>query len=249
MSTSTDMAALAREALAANNVKFTTEALPQSVRDAADDYGRSIAETLGAAEQLRLDLAAISRNADLVPPRGLARLRSDAIADASRTRADAEQRGKAAKARLIDALREAVLPAVDPSRETLDRQELALLMQGANGHEATARLLDLAQAGGADGALSVALQTSFGRTLLRQRGLDGRDFEQALEDAKHVRADLAVNHGTSEREQAAAEALRAVGEYATAATCAAMDLEAAASSAAGIEPSGNPFCTEAADGE
>jgi hypothetical protein len=78
---------------------------------------------------------------------GWNRLRSEAIADAEKLAGEADRRAEAAQARLVAALQNDALPVLDPAREVLARQELALILDGASGGSIQARVLAIAMDG------------------------------------------------------------------------------------------------------
>ena len=143
-------------------LKLSEGGYSPGVRDALNDYSVAIGDALAVADQCHSDLAELAAKWDLVPMDGWNRLRSEAIADAERLASEADRRAEASHARLIEALQDDALPVLDPAREVLARQELALILDGASGGSIQARVLTIAMDGSPE-VQAVLLRTHSGR--------------------------------------------------------------------------------------
>lgn len=203
--------------IAENVLKETTRELalgseehPQQVRDLARDYGAAVTEVLDAGDQLKRDLSELREKRDLLPSQGWERLHGQALKEAQERHTSADHRAGKILEQLRDALVDAAQPVLDPAREQLARQELALLIGDAERGNAAQRLIKLANSANRE-ALAVALGTSFGQTLLQTRGLKGREYADVIKSARAVSAGRAVEHGTTMREKLAGSALPRIG--------------------------------------
>lgn len=185
-----------------------TSDMPQAVRDAASDFEAAIGDVLGAGRQAARDLAELRSKKDLIPGPGFERLRQEAIAEAQARSSEADRRAERAIGTLKQELISAALPRLEPSREALARQELALALGEAQGDQAVSRAITLAQNGSAE-AIAALTGTSFGRTLLSARGVSRVDEELAR--VRLVAAGSAVKRAHSQREVMAGAALERLG--------------------------------------
>ena len=174
-------------------LKLSEGGYSPGVRD-AERLSVAIGDALAVADQCHSDLAELAAKSDLVPMDGWNRLRSEAIADAERLASEADRRAEASHARLIEALQDDALPVLDPAREVLARQELALILDGASGGSIQARVLTIAMDGSPE-VQAVLLRTQFGKTLLASRGMTGRDLQDAIGQARTVIARFAPERG------------------------------------------------------
>lgn len=182
----------------------------QQVRDLGRDYRQAVGEILEAGDQLGRDLAELGKKRDLLPAEGYKRLRTEAMTEAEQRHRQADKRA----GKLLEQLREQLisdaLPKLDPKREALARDELALLIGDAQGNGVAQRLVDLAHTGSRE-ALAVAVGTTFGRSLLETRGLKGRAYVDAIKSVRLVAAANATTKSTSPREIIASATLRSLG--------------------------------------
>ena len=173
--------------------------LPQAALDAVGDFKSAISDQIAAGTQLEADARDLRSKRDLLPREGFQRLRRDAVTEAQRTALDADVRAAQALDRLRGALADAAVPRLDPAREALARDELRTALDGAHGDRAAERALAVASSGSPEAAAAL-LGSSFGETLLKARGLEGRDLREAMQGARTAAAAAAVKRGTTPRE-------------------------------------------------
>jgi hypothetical protein len=123
-----DLAANAEQLLATTTSELGLRGrdMPDSVREATDDYATAIGDAIEAGRQLERDLAELHGKADLIPGEGLLRLRHEALNEARNRTHEADRRAEQALATLEERLTDAAMPKVDERREALARDELQL---------------------------------------------------------------------------------------------------------------------------
>lgn len=164
--------------------------LSQGMRDAAADFKAAIGDVLDAASSLDTDIADLRGKADLYPVHGFQRLQRERVDIAQQTLNGADHRADVALRALHEAATEASMPQIPAGRESLAREEFAAAIGEATGSKAAIRLLDIVSRGSREAA-AVAF-SSFGQTVLEARGLSGRDFTEAMESARAVAANAAL---------------------------------------------------------
>jgi hypothetical protein len=199
------------------------------VRDALNDYSAAIGDALAVADQCGADLAELADKSDLVPMDGWNRLRREAIEDAEKLAREADRRAEAAQARLVASLQDDALPVLDPAREVLARQELALILDGASGGGIQTRVMTIATDGSPE-VQAVLLRTQFGKTILASRGLAGRELQETMSSARSVVARFAPERGATEKQRKAGTALLKLGRLGGARTAARVHLRTVAES-------------------
>jgi hypothetical protein len=214
--TTTDFGALAEQVLneATRELGLQTDALPQSVRDAAGDYRVAISDVVAAARQLEADTQELNAKRDLIPGPGWQRLRQEAVSEAQSRGVEADRRAAAALRRLEDSVAEAALPRIKDGRESLARDEFALALGNAAGNAAAERALRIAEHGSREAA--AVLFSEFGQTVLTARGVDGRDLAETLRAARSIAAASATSRGSTRRELVAGAALTKIPKLAAA---------------------------------
>jgi hypothetical protein len=210
-----NIAGISRDILASQSAPYQAEYLSQAAADHVDDYRAAVNDLLSTGEQAERDIAELQSKRDLIPGPGYERLRGEAMAEAQRLAADADARAT----RALDALKADLIadaqPTVDPAREGLARQEAALAMGEATRDGAVERLNSIVTEGSPEAA-AVLLGTSFGRTMLVARGVNGHDLQQALETGRMLAAHTAVERGTTARQVLAGKLLQSLGGLAAA---------------------------------
>jgi hypothetical protein len=194
---------------------LSAASLGQASRDAFRDATTAVRDVVAAGDQLDRDLAELDAKRDLLPQAGYSRLRREAEAEGRAREAEADARWRRSVAALRESLEQDAMPTFSPERESLARQELTMLVGDAQGQSAAAAALTVARSASRE-ALAVLLRSPFGRSLLEARGLRGRELDEVLASARTVAAERALEEGASERERAAAAALRRLGEFASA---------------------------------
>jgi hypothetical protein len=189
---------------------------PGYVRELVGAFRANVTEALQAGAQLESDRAELTAKADLIPAAGAARLAREAEAEAKERAKSALNNARSAAATLRRAALLEVQPQVKPEREALSRGELEMLIGEGTPDQLSLRIANIAASGSRD-ALG-ALNSDYGRALLRSRGMEGRDLDEALTSARRVIAETALeNPGRhSEKELAAARLYRSTGELANA---------------------------------
>jgi hypothetical protein len=187
---------------------LTSDALPQQVRDAHDDYTTAIGDIISTGRQLKTDLDELEAKRDLIPQNGADRLRLEAKNDAGRKYQEADRRAEQSLDRLRDSLLDAALPKLDPKREQLARDELQVALGNAQGPGAAGAAATLATHGSREAV--AALFSPFGRTLLASRGVKGPELNRLFDDLRRIAATAAIEHATTPGEILAGRALRKV---------------------------------------
>jgi hypothetical protein len=207
-----DRAALVEAVLRDVGPVLNSSELSQGARDAYADATRAVRDLVAAGDQRDRDLAELEAKRDLLPQAGYGRLRAELEAEGRAREADADARWNRSTAALRESLEADALPTFEPERESLARDELALLLGDARGPAAAGAALGIARSGSRE-ALAVMLRSPFGRSLLEARGLRGRELEQTLSSARTIAAERTLDEGATERERAAAAALKRLGEF------------------------------------
>jgi hypothetical protein len=185
---------------------------PGFVREGIAGFHGHINEALAASAQLDNDRAELAAKHDLLPAAGAARLAREAQAEAEARASTALSNARQS----TEVLRRAGLlgaqPQVDKDREALARAELAMIVGEGTPDQLALRVAQVASTGSRD-AVSV-LGSDYGRALLSTKGLEGRDLEAALDSAKRIIVESALdNPGRhTEAELKAAQLYHATGE-------------------------------------
>lgn len=206
----TDFAELAESVLAKTTRELALSApeLGQGVHDAASDFRAAFSDVIASGRKLEGDVGELRKKRDLLPIAGYQRLKSEAINSAASFSAEADRRAAAAIETLRERLIDVAQPKVEPGREALARQELALALGEAQGNQAVGRAVILAQSGSRE-AVGV-LGGPFGRTLLESRGVSGRDLAEAFSTIRKVAAHSAAAKSANVEEILAAKSLERV---------------------------------------
>lgn len=180
------------------------------VHDALNDYRAAVNEPLSAGRQLQADAGELAAKKDLVAEAGYRRLKAEMLREAKGRLAGADLRAGQALERLKAAVDQDALPRVNPAREALARQELALGIGEAKGPEAASRALAISERGSREAV--AALLSPFGQALLEARELTGRAHTEAIAACRQVAAVKASELGTTPTEILAGSVRASVGK-------------------------------------
>ncbi len=172
---------------------INTSEHPPYVAALVGDFRANVTEALASGSQLLADMAELKAKSDLLPEAGRARLSREAQAEAETRAKAALNTARTSAATLRRAALLEVQPQVSKERESLAREEFALVIGEGTPDQLALRVAKLAEDGSRD-SLGV-LNSSYGRTLLSARGMEGRDLEDALSSARRIIAESALEHG------------------------------------------------------
>jgi hypothetical protein len=210
-----DTAQIARDVLtgATQDLGLKAQDMASPVREAAGDYAQAIGDVLGAVDQLADDLAELDAKADLLPAQGVRRLRRESVEEAQRVYMEADRRAGRALDAIHDALTDAALPkAPAVEREALARGELDMALSGPGAM--VEKVADIAAHGSRE--VVATLLSSYGRTALKARGMNGAELDEALQTARTLAAHAGLDYGLEPGEILASMALKKLPRLAAA---------------------------------
>lgn len=208
--TDTDFGELAENVYSkvSSELALSAPELGQAVHDAAGDFRAAFSDVIASGRKLEADAAELRKKRDLLPAAGFQRLKGEAINSAAELSAEADRRAGRAIETLRERLTDAAQPRLDPARESLARQELALALGEATGDHAAGRAITLAQTGSRE--CVAVINSDFGATLLQARGVTGRTFGETRATVRKLAARMALEKSANVEEILASKVLERV---------------------------------------
>jgi hypothetical protein len=180
-----------------------------AARAAHDDYARAIRNMVEAGDSFKALQADMAERGHRMPRSGVEHELRVGREKAESDRLVASAHAKRSLAALKNELESSALPKIDPSREALARQELAVALSAG---DPAVEALRVAATGSE--AAAVLVGSSYGETLLRSKGVG--DPARVIAEARATATAAAPTNGATVRQVESGKVLRRIGRLAAA---------------------------------